>query len=213
MIRYLIWDADGTLFNTYPAIAKAMEIALEELGGRAPFERIDRLCKVSFSHCIATLSEEFGLDAERFNALFYERYGALPAEDQAPFPGAVALCDYVRSLGGDNFVLTHRGRTSLYRLLSTHGIGDYFPDCVAGDDGFPRKPDPAAFNALIERNDLPREQTLAIGDRELDLLAAHRAGVRACFFGSNPHEEEAEFEVVDYVALLNQIGRENEAEL
>ncbi len=32
MIRNIIWDADGTLFDTYPAIASAFQAAMADLG-------------------------------------------------------------------------------------------------------------------------------------------------------------------------------------
>ncbi|MGE5598647.1 MAG: HAD hydrolase-like protein, partial [Bacteroidota bacterium] len=35
MLRNIIWDVDGTLFDTYPPIAKAFQEALDELGIKA----------------------------------------------------------------------------------------------------------------------------------------------------------------------------------
>jgi phosphoglycolate phosphatase-like HAD superfamily hydrolase len=32
MFRNIIWDVDGTLFDTYPAIARAFQTALNDLG-------------------------------------------------------------------------------------------------------------------------------------------------------------------------------------
>jgi histidinol phosphatase-like enzyme len=42
-------------------------------------------------------------------------------------------------------------------------------------DAYPRKPDPAAFNAIIERHGLVRDETMAIGDRDIDVLAGRSA--------------------------------------
>jgi phosphoglycolate phosphatase-like HAD superfamily hydrolase len=207
MICDLIWDVDGTLFDTYPAIAQAMMLALGELGGEAPPEHVDRLCKVSFGHAVAVLAEACAVDADALFAGFYRCLDALPVEDQRPFPGVAALCEHVLSIGGGNFIITHRHRASLERLLAAHTMRGYFVDAVTGDDGFPRKPDPTGLNALIARNGIRREQALVIGDRGLDVAAAHAAGVRACFFGTNPHLEPAEFEVLDYATLLRLLRK------
>ena len=213
MIRYLIWDADGTLFNTYPAITDAMHQALEALGGQAPRERVARLCKVSFGHCIRTLSKEQDLDPDAYRAKFNAIYTTLPLMAQPPFPGARALCAYICKIDGASFILTHRGRESLEKLLHLHELEMLITDTITADDDFPRKPDPAGLNALIARHHIPREATLLIGDRELDILAAHAADVRSCFFGDNPHDEPATFEVTDYATLLRIIQEENRPSL
>jgi len=209
MIRYLIWDADGALFNTYPAITDAMHQALEALGGHAPRERVARLCKVSFGHCVKTLSAEQNLDPAAYRAQSDAIYATIPLTAQPPFPGARALCAYICDIGGANFILTHRGRDSLEALLRLHDLEMLITDAVTADDDFPRKPDPAGLNALIARHHIPREAALLIGDRELDILAAHAADVRSCFFGDNPHDEPADFEVTDFAALLRIVQAEN----
>jgi phosphoglycolate phosphatase-like HAD superfamily hydrolase len=211
VIRYLIWDADGALFNTYPAITDAMHQALKALGGQAPRERVARLCKVSFGHCIGTLSEEQGVDPDAYRAKFNAIYATIPLTAQPPFPRARALCTYICKIGGANFILTHRGRDSLEKLLHLHNLEMLITDAVTADDDFPRKPDPAGLNALIARHHIPREAALLIGDRELDILAAHAADVRACFFGDNPHDEPADFEVTDFATLLHIIQEENDS--
>lgn len=213
MIRYLIWDADGTLFNTYPAITDAMHQALETLGGHAPRERVARLCKVSFGHCVQTFSAEQNIDPDAYRAQSDAIYATIPLTAQPPFPGARALCAYICDIGGASFILTHRGRDSLEKLIRLHDLEMLITDAITSDDDFPRKPDPAGLNALIARHHIPREAALLIGDRELDILAAHAAEVRSCFFGDNPHEEPATFEVTDYATLLHLIQEENRPSL
>jgi len=212
MIINLIWDADGTLFNTYPTITEALRLALVEFGAEIPAERISRLVNVSFSHAVGTLADDLDLDTEALNCRFYEILALLPPEAQGPFPGATALCNYARSLGGQNYIVTHRGRASLERLLEVHGIAHLFTDLITADDAFPRKPDPAAFLALLERQAIDPAVTLAIGDRELDILAARDAGLRTSFYGTNPHEVTADVEVTDYALLLGWLVRENAPE-
>ena len=49
MFRNIIWDVDGTLFDTYPAIAQAIKAALHELGKDASLNNILRqlLCDLA----------------------------------------------------------------------------------------------------------------------------------------------------------------------
>ena len=130
---------------------------------------------------------------------------------QPPFPGVRSLCSYVRSIGGANFILTHRQRGSLEALLEAHGMSGWFTDVVAGDDGFPRKPDPAGLVDLMARRGIPRSEALLIGDRDLDVAAASAVGIRGCFYGTNPRSEPTTYAVTDYRELLDILIKENRA--
>ena len=83
--------------------------------------------------------------------------------------------------GGLNLISTDRPPDSLIPLLKYHRMSSLFADKLTVYDGYPRKPDPAMFNALITRHSLNRAETLAIGDRDLDLAAGKAAGIQYCF--------------------------------
>ena len=70
--------------------------------------------------------------------------------------------------------MTHRGPRGTAELLAASGLAGLFADCITRADGYPRKPDPAAFNAIIDRHGLARDETLAIGDREIDVAGGAR---------------------------------------
>lgn len=209
MIRFLIWDADGTLFDTYPAVSRALSEALREEGVVVSVADVDRLCRVSFGHCLRTISEVHDVTTDDVEERFEEIQERVSPLAQPPFPGARALCCYAVSIDGANYILTHRDRSSLGTLLAAHDLDHLFADTVAGDDGFPRKPDPTGLESLIARNRIPKGEALVIGDRELDVLAAHAAGVRSCFYGANPRTEPVAFTATDYSALLDQLMEEN----
>jgi phosphoglycolate phosphatase-like HAD superfamily hydrolase len=205
MIRHLIWDVDGTLFDTYPAIARSFQAAAHDLGAPAAYDEVMCLAQVSVDHCVTTLSTTYALPADQLEELFAQHYQTVTSKDQPPFAGVEAVCEHIRSRGGLNLIVTHRRRSGLDRLLATHRLTDYFADITSHDDAYPRKPDPAAFNVLIERHQLPREATLGVGDRDIDILAAQAAGLRAALFGTNYGAATPDFVFSDYPTLLNKI--------
>lgn len=190
MIRNLIWDVDGTLFDTYPAMAAAMRATLAELGADVPADRLETLARVSVDHCIEAVSEAHRLDAQAILKGFLWHYASIPPEGQPPFPGVREVCEAILAVGGKNVIVTHRRRETTAALLATHDMARYFAGAVTHDDGYPRKPDPAAFVAAIEAHDLPREETMTVGDRDIDILAGQAAGVATCLFGA-PRDDVA----------------------
>jgi HAD superfamily hydrolase (TIGR01509 family) len=205
MIQHLIWDVDGTLFDTYPAIARSFQAAARDLGAPATYDEVKRLALVSVDHCVTTLSTTYAIAADRLEELFEQHYRTITPEDQPPFTGAEAVCDHIRSRGGLNMIVTHRRRAGLDRLLATHRLTAYFTDILSNDDAYPRKPDPAAFLALIEKHQLPRETTLGVGDRDIDILAAQAAGLRAALFDANIGASSPDFIFANFTQLLQYI--------
>lgn len=184
MFHAIIWDFDGTLVDTYPAIGRAVNTALAPYGYAAPLSRIIELSSRSLADCITTLAAEFALPAEDLVARFEHAYSTITPADQPPFPGILRLCDHCLATNRPCFIVTHRRKASLHHLLTTHQLDRYFTDIVAGDDGFARKPDPSAIHFLIEKHALDRTTTLLVGDRDLDVVAGHQAGVATCLFNA-----------------------------
>ena len=95
MIKYLFWDAGGTLFDTYPAVAEACRVALSDFGEEAPSERVLALFKRSTSFGIRTLADAFSLDEDTFRRHFERAYDGIGEQYQPPFPGVEEVCRYV----------------------------------------------------------------------------------------------------------------------
>ncbi|MFP4345183.1 MAG: HAD hydrolase-like protein [Anaerolineales bacterium] len=209
MIRNIIWDAGGTLFDTYPAKVGAFRQALQDLGQTVGAERILRLTLQSTAHAIQSLAEEAGVSAEDFESRFREYYRAVPSAAQPPFEGVRAICDYICKTGGGNYIVTHRARASLEGLLQAHDMAHFFVDAYTKESPYPRKPDPASLNAMLEAHDLERDFTLAVGDRRIDILAAQAAGLRSCYYGDPRKDVPATFKVDDYRELEELLRTEN----
>lgn len=205
LITDLIWDAGGTLFDTYPSVVRAFGAALQTWGVTLSPAEILPLVRRSRDYAAHALAASLRLEPEALLAEFRRCYDAAPAAAQPPFPGARELCAHIVAQGGHNFIVTHRRRSSLLALLEAHGMTDYFTAAITKEDPYPRKPDPTALEALVQHYTLDRYATLAIGDREIDMQAARAAGLRTCFFGAAPHGQPVDYEVADFFTLLRQL--------
>lgn len=203
MIRNIIWDLDGTIFDTYPGFITGFENALHTFSCRVAREEIERLTRISITHCIHELAQQCYLDADELRTAFQIAYNRVSAASQRPFPGVLDVCAWIQAQGGSNVIVTHRSRAGTQELLQVHKMADLFHDTIAGDEGFARKPDPEAFLEMLARHDFKPQETLAAGDRALDVMAGRSAGLRTCAFLSAGEKIDADLSVQDYQLLLN----------
>jgi phosphoglycolate phosphatase-like HAD superfamily hydrolase len=202
VIRNILWDVDGTLFDTYPAITYAISRALNGLGQPAALNVIDGLARQSIDRCMATLAQRFRLDPGLLRGGYLAAYEALPLANQPPFPGVAEVCAWILGRGGLNVAVTHRGVASTQALLDAHGLAPLFAGVVSVEQGYPRKPDPAMVLAALRINGLDPAETVIIGDRALDIRAGRAAGVRTCLYGRACLAQPADSQIDHYSQLL-----------
>ncbi|MGR3763011.1 HAD-IA family hydrolase [Rossellomorea sp. NS-SX7] len=162
----ILWDFDGTLFDTYPAYTRILS---QVIGDEADKQEVYDKLKVSFSHAI----QFYGISEEQVEEIDRLKMNISP-EDMRPFNGV----EEVLTFADKNVIMTHKDREGVLAILDHYGWRDYFADIVTIDDGFPRKPHSAAYSHLHNRNPID----LAIGDRDLDLLPAKELGIATCMF-------------------------------
>jgi HAD superfamily hydrolase (TIGR01509 family) len=206
VIQNILWDVDGTLFDTYPAITYAISKSLNEMGVTVALNVIDGLVRQSIERCIVTLSQRFKLDPDLLGARFAESYRRMDPAYQPPYPGVEAVCRTVHERSGVNSIVTHRSLDSTSKLLDTHMLSAYFDSIFSIEQGYPRKPDPGMVLAALEKHELDPSQTLLIGDRDLDIQAGQMAGVRTCSFGTPNLTVPAEMHVSNYSQLLELLS-------
>lgn len=177
-MKNYIWDFDGTLFDTYPAMVDDAWQALKDFGISMDKKEIYfKMKKYSTSYLI----NESNLNAKEFNELFH-RYEKESTEVSRPFPETKQVLEMLKDNGGRHFILTHRLTESTWGLLKEHRLAHLIEEVVGIDQDFPRKPDPASLNYLIDTFHLERTDTMMIGDRRLDIEAGKNAGVATCLY-------------------------------
>jgi HAD superfamily hydrolase (TIGR01509 family) len=207
MLKAVIWDFDGTICDTYPAIAYAVNAALASFHASPTFERIVELASISLDRCIHTLAAEHAIPYEQLDAAFKVTYQHVRPVDQPPFPGVVDLCQQLARAGIYNFIVTHRRRASLRVLLATHALESYFTDIIAADDGFPRKPAPDAIVHLLATYGIAPAEALVVGDRDIDILAGQAAGVPTCLFRASFADLRPTHTIMAYQELADLVSQ------
>ena len=206
-MRYdnIIWDFDGTLFDTYPAMCRDLRQVMAGLGVRTELEDLLVRFTVSRDTVLEWCGERAGLPAGEIDRV-YRAWVAEHGQPEAhPFPHVREFLAQFQAAGGKNFVFTHRSG-SVHDYLAGEDLTKYFTDVVSAGTTYARKPDPAGNNYLIGTYGLDRDRTLAVGDRELDVLAAKNAGIHACLVDPELPETAADHRIRNLWALDALVG-------
>lgn len=203
--KHIIWDFDGTLFDTYPVMARAFCETMQAAGIPADYQAVYDAMKIAISGTVRDYQSRYGFGRDVLDAYRAHRVALELAEVQ-PFPGALEVLQRVTAAGGDHFICTHRG-DSIHELLKKHGVDGYFKDMTTSAHGFKRKPDPEAVQYLLDKYGMDPAETLMIGDRPLDVQSGQNAGTHGCFFDPDGLTfEAAQYQITDLHELFDIIG-------
>ena len=178
---HLIWDFDGMLFNTYPRMAKAFQLALSEMGVEDDYERVMAKIKISVRQAAIEYAEENNLDRAVLSERYHLHEHAMPVDTMIPYEGMCELLKDAVQAGCRHYLYTHRDDSAL-EALERHGIRDLFSGAITWMDHFPAKPAPDALLCLMEKHELNPDECLMLGDRDIDVLAARNAKIAGALF-------------------------------
>ena len=200
--NHVIWDYDGTIFDTYPVMAAAFSTILGEYGFIEPTDTVVSHMKVSMRHTIEYYKACYGLDD-----VFLERFDTLIGQTAAiPFDGVLGLCRDIKKCGGTNYLFTHRGESAV-RYFEKYGLITDFEELITSKQGFQNKPSPDAILYLMDKHSFLSGDAIMIGDRDIDILAAQNAGIHNCYFTDRGGSSAiAEFNIDNFSELYNILG-------
>ncbi len=212
--RLVMFDLDGTLIDSVPDLAEAVDRMLVEMG-RAPAgvekvrDWVGNGARVLVRRALAGGLDHAAVgEAETEEAL--ARFLDIYADCHnltALYPGVHELLEALSTTAVELAVVTNKPERFVAPLLEQVGLGGYFRWIIGGDTLPQQKPDPAALLQVMHLAGVEAAQSLFIGDSRNDVLAARAAGVPciAVSYGYNhgrPIAEEKPGLVVDSLAEL-----------
>lgn len=205
MFTDIIWDFDGTLFDTYPSMTNAFKKALKDYGIKETEENILKYMKISLSDAVNHYTNVYSLD-NRFIEKFKQYEKSTSAEFVIPFPYAKEICEEIKNSGRRSFILTHRGNSTL-KYLKNYDMEHYFEEIVTKHHGFKRKPDPEGYLYLLNNHNIDKLNALIVGDRDIEILAGKAAGIKVCLYNTNniSYKEEPDYIINSLSELRNII--------
>ena len=198
-LRTVLFDLDGTLLDTAPDLAHALNQVLINQGhAPLPFARI----RPVVSHGGKALIE-LGFGIDELDASFaglrqqlLEVYRENLARETRPFPGMTEVLAGIRARGLNWGVVTNKPAWLTEPLLRELGLYDQAACIVSGDTLVERKPHPAPLLYACRLAGSEATQCLYVGDAERDIAAGRNAGMHtlvALFGYIEAHERPLEW--------------------
>jgi phosphoglycolate phosphatase len=179
-IRTILFDLDGTLLDTAPDLADALNAVLTEQGRPSlPFERI----RPVVSHGgIALVRLGFGLEPsdpgfEPLRRRLLAVYRDNLVVRTRLFAGMAQLLEDIEQRGLNWGVVTNKPGWLTEPLLQTLGLWQRAACVVSGDTLEQRKPHPAPMLYACKLAGSRPEQCVYVGDAERDIEAGRNAGM------------------------------------
>lgn len=203
--KYLIYDFDGTISDTYPCVANALLDVLAEYGFHDTWEAAYAKLKISFGYALSRY--DFPDSPKTMSQKLHFYHGLRAMHEQKPFPESAQILRIARERGCLNFIYTHSADLPA-RLMEKWGFLGEFTEVVNSAYGFPRKPAPDALRYLIGKYGMDPAECLMIGDRDIDIEAGHNAGIDGCLLDPEHFYDTAavEFRISNLLELEEIIG-------
>ncbi|EGC90802.1 MAG: HAD-IA family hydrolase [Turicibacter sanguinis] len=209
MIKHIIWDFDGTLFDSYPGMVNAFLRALKKYEIEAEYDEVLKLFLNSEKTAVQYYQNQFLL-GEELTEVYQDEKSHIDLSNMLPFPYAKEVCQRIKEAGRYNYILTHRGSTT-YDILRKNGMVELFTEIVTKDNQFARKPDPEAIYYLLDKYQIHPKEAMIVGDREIEILLGQKAKVKTCFYESGNREPElqADYRVKSLEEVLTILNIES----
>jgi phosphoglycolate phosphatase len=200
-IRLIVFDLDGTLIDSRKDLCTAVNAMLTEFGRQPLPEEIIATyigdgAGMLVRRALGDPHDEPLVESALEHFLTY--YRAHKLDHTYVYPGvfeALAALKTMPNGGGARSmaVLTNKPIGPTLGICEGLGLKEPFFQIYGGDSFATKKPDATGLCTLIREAGVRPDETLMVGDTDVDMLTAQRAGTWSlgCRYGLSPHTIES----------------------
>jgi phosphoglycolate phosphatase len=197
--KLLIFDLDGTLVDSREDLANSINAMLRHFGKpELPHQVIASYIGDGAPMLVRRSlgdpdDESFVQDALLYFMAWYREH---KLDATYVYEGIRESLDAIRSSRNGQplkmAVLSNKPVGPSRAIVEALGLGPYFFQVYGGNSFHTKKPDPAGVQTLLEESGSRPEETVIIGDSDIDVLTARNAGIYSVgvTYGLAPHTLE-----------------------
>lgn len=178
-IRAVVFDLDGTLIDSVPDIATALNRCLQNEGRETlPDDGVAKLVGGGARELVARAlgAATPSTETDRVLKDFLAFYEAEPVALTRLYPGAREVLDSLRDAGLPLAICTNKPEPLTRLILDRLDLAAYFAVVWGGEPGKPLKPDAACLRTVCDRLNVAPAEALMVGDSHADIDAARASG-------------------------------------
>lgn len=178
-IKAVIWDLDGTLLNTLDDLAASVNAALAMNG--MPLRSTEEV-RAFVGNGIRNLMIRAVPGGEANPAFdkaledFIRHYGAHSRDRTRPYDGILEMLDKLSAAGVKHAIVSNKIDFAV-KALSRAYFGERMCAAIGDDPSRAKKPAPDSVFAAMREMGVTAQETVYVGDSDVDVLTARNAGV------------------------------------
>ncbi len=179
----IVWDLDGTLIDSAPDMATALNNMLDKRGFAGhSLTAVRAMIGNGAAKLVERAFNTLGVRLEATNqealvALFLQEYAACATRLTRPYPLVIEVLEQIHDMNIPMGVCTNKPEAISRHILDELGLSGYFSSVIGGDTTSARKPDPLPLLACLKELVAKPQTSLMIGDSSIDVNAARAADV------------------------------------
>jgi phosphoglycolate phosphatase len=179
-IKHICFDLDGTLIDSSSTIYKATIKALRVLNINAVIKEkeFNRMIGAHFINIFNDLNVAVK-DVNQFIAIYKGFYFDFIDESEF-YPGVVDILQYLKEKNFYISLLTTKNQDQAEKIIKHFNLDSYFSFVMGRRNGIGYKPSPEPLLFICKEMNVKSEETMMIGDTELDIICGKSANASTC---------------------------------
>lgn len=210
MYKYILFDFDGTVFDTVEGITKSARYALNKFGIEAELDFLRQFAGPPLVDKFMEVYDFTKEQAEQATIYFKERYQPIGLHECCIFPGIKEMLQNLRDAGFVLGIATSKPQHLAEKLLQGENMTELF-DVICGSGGLGNNDTKeSVLRRAMETLGADPEASVLVGDTKYDVLGARACGidcigVRYGYAAEGELEEAGAKYIVDDIPALEKL--------
>jgi len=180
-MKFVIFDLDGTLFDSKNGIINAFIYPLKEMGLEYDEKWVERMIGHTLKEMYGEILPEGLKDKtdwciEEYRKVYLEQFHY----KSNLYDGVKSTLRELKNSGISMAIATTKPTGITEKIAEHFHIARYFNVIMGTEDNTPHKPNPTIVYNIKKIVNFDNERTILVGDTYLDIIAGKNAGIKTC---------------------------------
>jgi phosphoglycolate phosphatase len=205
-VRSIVFDLDGTLIDSAPAVGGVLNLMRAETGlTPLPIDAFRRWISLGADELMRRALEIGPQEAPSRLNEFRRLYRAEPARPDHLYPGVAATLAELRRRGLRMAICSNKPAPLCRKIVDELALSACFDAVVGGEPDRPAKPDPAPLDRALAAMEADPRASLFVGDSSIDQKAAASRAIPFVFFAEGYDDGVARLEAFRVIRRMDEL--------